>query len=91
MQNKEISGLYNVGTGVARSFNDLAKAIFSALKKESKIVYIDMPLELGKQYQNYTQASMGKLREAGYSETFYSLEDGVKDYVGHYLKDESYY
>lgn len=91
MQNEEISGLYNVGTGVARSFNDLAKAIFSALKKDNKIVYIDMPSELGKQYQNYTQASMEKLREAGYSEEFYSLEDGVKDYIDNYLIDEAHY
>ena len=91
MQNEEISGLYNVGTGVARSFNDLAKSIFSALKKENKVVYIDMPSELGKQYQNYTQASMGKLREAGYSEEFYTLEDGVKDYIDNYLIDEAHY
>lgn len=91
MQNEEISGLYNVGTGVARSFNDLAKSIFSALQKDSKIVYIDMPSELGKQYQNYTQAAMVKLREAGYSEAFYSLEDGVKDYIENYLIYEAHY
>jgi len=91
MQNKEISGLYNVGTGVARTFNDLAKSIFRTLKKESKIVYIDMPLELGKQYQNHTQASMEKLRAVGYNEEFYSLEEGIKDYVDNYLINKSLY
>ena len=50
-----------------------------------------MPSELGKQYQNYTQASMEKIREAGYSEEFYSLEDGVKDYIENYLIDEAHY
>jgi len=91
IKNEGVSGLFNVGTGVARSFNDLARAIFSALDKEPKITYIDMPAGLEKQYQYYTEASIEKLREAGYSKSFYSLEDGVKDYVKNYLTGEARY
>lgn len=87
MQNPNINGLFNLGTGQARSFNDLVNATFAALEMEPKINYIDMPEHLREKYQYYTQASMKKLRNAGYTEAFYSLEDGVKDYVINYLKN----
>jgi len=74
-------GLFNSGTGVARSFADLARAVFKALGRESNIRYIDMPASLSAQYQNYTQADMSKLREAGYDRPGTTLEDGVAQYV----------
>ena len=92
MKHEEISGLFNLGTGKARSFYDLAKATFAAMDLEPNIKFIEMPETLRKKYQYYTQAEMGKLREAGYTEEFYSLEDGAKDYVQNYLmKDISIY
>jgi ADP-L-glycero-D-manno-heptose 6-epimerase len=82
----EPGGLFNCGTGEARSWNDLANATFAAMGMEPKIEYIDMPAELRQQYQYLTQAEMGKLRAAGYEAPFTSLEDGVKEYVqGYYL------
>jgi len=90
--NPQVSGLYNLGTGLARSFNDVAKAAFSAVGKEAHITYIDMPEELRAKYQYLTQADMTRLRAAGYTDAFTTLEDGVKDYVQHYLnKDDSYF
>lgn len=90
--NPQVNGLYNLGTGKARSFADLANATFAAVGKPPLIHYIDMPEEIRDKYQYYTQAEMGRLREAGYTEPFHSLEDGVKDYVEHYLsKDDQYF
>ncbi len=86
-----ISGIYNVGTGQARSFNDLVKATFSGMDLETKIEYIDMPVDLRNTYQYYTQAEMQKIKKAGYNEAFYSLEEGVDDYVRHYLSAKNYY
>jgi ADP-L-glycero-D-manno-heptose 6-epimerase len=89
--NPKISGLYNVGTGKGRSFNDLATAVFTACGKKPKIHYIDMPGELNAKYQYYTQADMTKLRKAGYTKPFTEIEDGVKDYVQNYMmKDDRY-
>ncbi|HLG38933.1 MAG TPA: ADP-glyceromanno-heptose 6-epimerase, partial [Chitinophagaceae bacterium] len=85
------SGLYNLGTGKARSFNDLVKAIFSALNKTDNIEYIDTPLDIRDKYQYFTEADMNKLRNAGYKDAFYSLEEGVKDYVTNYLVGHNYY
>lgn len=79
------SGIYNLGTGKARSFNDLAKATFQALNKRPNIVYIDMPVELRNQYQYFTQASTGKLLNSIPDFGFRSLEDSIKDYVQNYL------
>jgi len=84
-QNKEVNGLFNIGTGEARSFADLAKATFAALKLEPNIEYIDMPLSIRNQYQYYTQAEMHKLRQAGFSVPPTSLENAVTDYVCNYL------
>lgn len=85
------SGLYNLGTGKARTFEDLVKATFAAMGKESFIEYIDMPEDIREKYQYFTEADMTKLRVAGYTNPFYSLEDGVKDYVKNYLLGKKYY
>lgn len=85
MNHKIQDGIYNVGTGKARSFNDLVKAVFSAMDMKPNIVYIDMPEDIRDKYQYFTQASMQKLRNAGYTDDFYSLENGVSDYVRNYL------
>jgi ADP-L-glycero-D-manno-heptose 6-epimerase len=77
-EHPETTGVFNSGTGVARTFQDLARAVFSALEREPRIVYIDMPAELGRQYQNFTQADMSKLRESGYSKPATTLEEGVR-------------
>lgn len=85
------NGLYNLGTGKARSFEDLVKATFAGLDKASNILYIDMPEDIRDKYQYFTEANMSKLMNAGYSETFYSLEQGVDDYVRNYLAKGQYY
>jgi ADP-L-glycero-D-manno-heptose 6-epimerase len=74
-------GIYNLGTGEARTFEALALATFAALGKEPAIVYFDTPVELRERYQYFTQADMNKLRRAGYAARFTSLEDGVHEYV----------
>lgn len=81
MQHRVESGLYNVGTGKARSFYDLADNTFKAMGVPTKIEFIDTPLNIRDKYQYFTEANMAKLRAAGYTEPFTSLEDGVKDYV----------
>ncbi|MFA7456761.1 MAG: ADP-glyceromanno-heptose 6-epimerase [Micavibrio sp.] len=83
--NPGVSGLFNVGTGKARSFKDLAEATFAAAGKPPKINYSDMPETLRPKYQYYTQADMAKLRAAGYDKPFTELEDGVGQYVRDYL------
>lgn len=80
------SGLYNLGTGKARSFNDLVKSTFKALDIPANIEYINMPEDIRESYQYFTEADMNKLRSAGYVEKFYSLEEGIDDYVRNYLK-----
>jgi ADP-L-glycero-D-manno-heptose 6-epimerase len=91
LDNPNVSGLYNVGTGKARSFADLANALFAALGTQPRIEYIDMPEKLQRQYQYFTEASTTRLRKAGYSTAFTSLEDGVRDYVQTYLATENPY
>jgi ADP-L-glycero-D-manno-heptose 6-epimerase len=81
----EVNGLYNLGSGKARSFNDLALAVFKAADKPPRIQYVDMPVSLRGKYQYFTEADMDKLRKAGYTKDFTSLEDGVKDYVSNYM------
>ncbi|WP_165063424.1 ADP-glyceromanno-heptose 6-epimerase [Paludisphaera rhizosphaerae] len=76
--NPRVSGIFNSGTGTSRTFQDLATAVFTALGREPRIQFIDMPPELGRQYQNYTQADMSKLRGAGYAKPATTLEEGVK-------------
>ena len=91
MNNNVSSGLYNLGTGKARSFEDLAKATFAAMGKQSVIEYIDMPEDIRDKYQYFTEANMSKLQKAGYTEKFCSLEEGVTDYVKNYLLPSVYY
>ena len=81
----DVSGLYNCGTGKARTGNDLANAVVEGMGKPPKIRYIEMPESLRETYQYYTQADMQKLRRAGYREPFIELESGVRDYVTGYL------
>jgi ADP-L-glycero-D-manno-heptose 6-epimerase len=88
----EVNGLFNLGTGKARSFADLAAATFAAVGKPPAIQYIDMPEDLRDKYQYFTEANMARLRSVGYIDPFHSLEDGVKDYVQSYLsKDDQYF
>ena len=81
MEHWPANGLYNVGTGKARSFFDLADNTFKAVGKETCIEYIDTPLEIRDKYQYFTEANMAKLKSAGYNEPFTSLEDGIREYV----------
>lgn len=85
------NGLYNLGTGKARSFEALVRATFSGAGKPVNIQYIDMPEDIRDKYQYFTEARMDKLRAAGYTAPFYSLEDGVTDYVKNYLTSLNYY
>lgn len=85
------SAIYNLGTGKARSFTDLVTATFTAQGLTPAIEFIDMPLDLRETYQYFTEATMEKLALAGYNEPFYSLEDGVSDYVKNYLVKKSFY
>jgi ADP-L-glycero-D-manno-heptose 6-epimerase len=88
--NISVNGLYNVGTGKARSWNDLANAIFAAMGREPKIDYIAMPQAIKDKYQYFTQADMSKLRAAGYKKQPTSMEDAVKDYVQNYVTTGEY-
>ena len=92
LETKNVNGLFNVGTGEARSFKELAEAIFEALKMTPVIEYIDMPKELVGKYQSYTRADICKLHEAGYCNNFYKVKggnkEGVRDYVVNYLEQE---
>ena len=90
LENPEIGGVFNVGTGIARSWNDVARALFSAVDKKENIEYIDMPVELQSQYQNFTQADISKLRSVGYDTEMTTLEDAISDYVLHYLVGNTY-
>jgi ADP-L-glycero-D-manno-heptose 6-epimerase len=91
MQHQPASGIYNLGTGKARSFDDLVKATFTALDLPTRIEYIDMPEDIRSTYQYFTEATMLKLRGVGYTENFYSLENGVGDYVRNYLTQHKFY
>jgi ADP-L-glycero-D-manno-heptose 6-epimerase len=91
MHHRKDSGLYNLGTGQARSFLDLAKNTFKAMGKVPVIGFIDTPIDIRDKYQYFTEANMQKLKNIGYSEPFYSLEEGVEDYVKGYLMNGGYY
>ena len=85
------SGLYNLGTGEARSFLDLAKATFKAMGVKENISFIDTPEDIRDKYQYFTEANMQKLLDQGYAVPFYDLESGVEDYVKEFLLKEDYY
>ncbi|MFL9485674.1 ADP-glyceromanno-heptose 6-epimerase [Chitinophagaceae bacterium LWZ2-11] len=84
---KENNGIYNLGTGKARSFYALASATFRGLDLEPNISFIDMPEDIRDKYQYFTEANMQKLKNAGYTDPFYTLEEGVDDYVRNYLSN----
>ncbi len=90
-RNKIKNGIYNLGSGTARTFLDLANATFKALNKEPKIEFIDTPIDIRDKYQYFTEANMKKLAAAGYKKSFTSLEDGVNDYVKNYLAVHKYF
>lgn len=85
------SGIYNLGTGTARSFYDLAVNTFKALGKEPNISFIDTPEDIRDKYQYFTEAVMDKLIAQGYDKPFFTLEEGVADYVKNYLMEKEYY
>jgi ADP-L-glycero-D-manno-heptose 6-epimerase len=86
----EANGLFNAGTGTARSFADLATAVFTAMGRDPSITYIDMPDQLRDRYQYFTQATTDRIRGAGYEAPIFSLEDGIADYVQSYLLPAQY-
>jgi ADP-L-glycero-D-manno-heptose 6-epimerase len=91
MEHRKNSGIYNLGTGIARSFNALGTSTFVAMNKPVQINYIDTPVDIRDTYQYFTEANMSKLRSIGYDEAFYTLEEGVKDYVQNYLMAGKYW
>ncbi|MHC4385625.1 MAG: NAD-dependent epimerase/dehydratase family protein, partial [Planctomycetota bacterium] len=90
LEQPDIGGIFNVGTGNARNWNDLATATFAAMGIEPNIEYIDMPEILRDKYQYFTQATMDKLRAAGYEKDTTILEDAITNYVQNYLMKEKY-
>jgi len=91
VNNPPPNGLYNLGTGNARTFLDLAKSIFKSLELKPNIEFIDTPEDIREKYQYFTEANMSKLRNAGYKDEFYSLEEGVDTYVKNFLVGKNYY
>lgn len=91
LRNEPVSGIYNVGAGSARSFNDLADSVFSALDMKPSIEYFDMPENLRKQYQYFTESPVEKLKKAGYMGKINDLKSGVMDYVKNHLDTDDPY
>jgi ADP-L-glycero-D-manno-heptose 6-epimerase len=87
---KELGGIYNIGSGKAATWLEMASALFNALGEEMKIEFIDMPENIKNQYQYFTEAKMSKLKNAGYDKECISLADSVKDYVVNYLIPDKY-
>jgi ADP-L-glycero-D-manno-heptose 6-epimerase len=90
-KNEQVNGIYNLGSGTARTFEDLAKAVFAAAGKPAKIEYTPMPPAIRDKYQYFTQAHMERLQAAGYNQPMTSLEDGIQDYIGGYLSQPDPY
>ena len=90
MDHKNKNGLYNVGSGKARTWNDLVTALFNALDKPVNIGYIDLPEYLADKYQYFTEAKLDKIKKAGYTKNISSLEEGITDYVKNYLVPDKY-
>ncbi|GAL87418.1 ADP-L-glycero-D-manno-heptose-6-epimerase [Sporocytophaga myxococcoides] len=91
MRDRKHSGIYNLGSGKARTFLDLTRNTFKAMGKKEDISFIDTPADIRDTYQYFTEAKMEKLKSAGYSKPFHTLEEGVNDYVKNYLIDKIYY
>lgn len=91
LETPKVNGIFNLGTGAARSFADLARAVFAALGKEERIEFIEMPEAIRDRYQYFTQARMDRLREAGYPDQFTTLEEGVRRYVKGFLTSDDPY
>ena len=85
IENPKVNGIFNVGTGIPRSFNDLAHAVFKNTNKKKNLYYINTPYKIRDQYQYFTKANTKKLRKVGFKESFFSLEDGIKDYIRNHL------
>jgi len=90
LDNKNLNGLFNVGSGKARTWNDLVTALFKAMDKTVNIEYIDLPDHLADKYQYFTEADLSKLKSAGYNKEITSLENGINDYVKNYLLSKQY-
>ena len=91
MNHKKDSGIYNLGTGNARTFLDLVKATFNSMRIPENIEFIDTPIDIRDKYQYFTEANMNKLRSNGYTKPFYSLEEGIEEYVQGFLVNRLYY
>lgn len=91
MHHRKNSGIYNLGSGKARTFVDLAKAVFHAMGKNPAITFIDTPVDIRDKYQYFTEADMSKIKSIGYEKPFHSLEAGTEDYVKNYLMTNRYY
>jgi len=85
MHHRKNSGIYNLGSGKARTFLDLTKSVFKAMGKKENIEFIDTPVDIRDKYQYFTEATMEKLKKIGYTKSFHSLEEGTEDYVKNYL------
>lgn len=91
LQHRKNPGIYNLGSGKARTFIDLVNATFHALNKQLEIEFIDIPADIRSNYQYFTEARMNKLKSIGYSGKFHTLEEGIEDYVKNYLAIDNYY
>lgn len=91
LHHRKDSGIYNLGSGKARTFLDLVKNTFAGVGKEPQIEFVDTPIDIRDKYQYFTEANMAKLKSIGYSKPFHTLEEGVKDYVKNYLVGKKYY
>lgn len=91
LQNPHVSGIFNLGSGKARSFEDVAKSVMQAMNLEAPIEFIDMPEFIRARYQYFTEANMLKLKEVGCDVAFHSLEDGIRDYIQNYLMQDDRY
>ncbi|HRP60571.1 MAG TPA: NAD-dependent epimerase/dehydratase family protein, partial [Vicingus sp.] len=91
LEHRKNSGLYNLGSGNARTFLDLVKNTFKAMEKEPNISFVPTPEDIRDKYQYFTEANMQKLKSIGYNKPFHTLEEGVEDYVKNYLVEGKYY
>ncbi len=90
LKKDKISGIFNVGTGQARTFNDLVKNVYKNMNKNINLKYINMPKDIKHQYQYHTEADLKKLIKTGYNYNFFTLEDGIRDYILNYLNKKNY-